>query len=488
MSPQVPCVKAHHGPVCAVMKKKVSDDSATEGRQALYLLYGDEFLVKERVAKLVDEILDQELRGTNLIVLDGSTLDLGELSSLLFTPSLFGGARVILVDQTTLFMGRSDQRKLVAKVLDAWATGDRKSCFKALGQLFNLVGLDSSAIERGADWVSEVLGEGARADERDNLVRAAQAFLEDGRWAGSSGDENLVQELIGSPFPEGTVLIFTAPDVDKRKKTFKALEKKGQVLECAVREEKFGVGLDRSFFDQRVRDALKRAGKRIAPEALERMYSRSGKELRMIHSELEKLIGYVGERNEIMVKDVEDLFSDFHEVAIFELANALRTADIRKCLPALHENLKNAAHPLQTLGLIASECRRLMIAREMLFTIFRSSWKPGMQYRDFVSVLSKVRQENPGLSEKGKLKLLSMKDYPLYLYLRDAQRFPMEKLTRIMEAILEADVMMKSTRVGSRSPESIMENLVLTICSPARAKSEVKKMAGRTFTESRSNE
>jgi hypothetical protein len=29
---------------------------------------------------------------------------------------------------------------------------------------------------------------------------------------------------------------------------------------------------------------------------------------------------------------------------------------------------------------------------------------------------------------------------------------------------------------------------VLTICSPARAKSKVKKMAGQNFTDSRSNE
>ncbi|MBI4965718.1 MAG: DNA polymerase III subunit delta [Desulfomonile tiedjei] len=457
------------------MKKKIPDNSAAEGGQSLYLIFGDEFLVKERVARLVDEALDPELRGTNLIVLDGSTLDLGELSLQLFTPSLFGGSRVILVDQTTLFMGRFDQRKLVAKVLDAWAGGDRKSSFKALGQLLNLAGLDSSAIERGSDWISEVLGEGARPQDRDNLARAAQAFMEEGRKVGGAADESFLEELISSPFPEGTVLIFTAPEVDKRKKTFKVLEKRSQVIECAVREEKFGVGLEKSFFDQRVRDALKRAGKKISQEALETMYARSGKQLRMIHSEVEKLIGYVGDRKEISVKDVQDLFSDFHQVAFFELNNVLRTGDVKKCLPALYENLKIAEHPLQTLGLIASEMRKLMVAREMLFTIFRSSWKPGMQYKEFVSILNKVREENPALMAKGKLKLLSMKDYPLYLYLRDAQRFPMARLTRIMEAVLEADVMMKSTRVGSRSPETIVENLVLTICSQPHPKSRADK-------------
>jgi DNA polymerase-3 subunit delta len=316
------------------MKKKTPSHSEAQINQHLYLVYGDEFLVKERVERIVNECLDPEARGTNLVVLEGSTLDLGRLSSQLFTPSLFGGSRVILVDQTTLFMGRSDQRKLVSKVLDAWNAGDRKTAFKALGQVLNLLGLDSSAIERGTDWINEALGEGARPEDRDNLIRVGQAFVEEGGKTGGAADESLLEELISSPFPEGTVLIFTAPEVDKRKKTFKAIEKRGQVIECLAREEKFGVGLDRSFFDQRVRETLKKAGKKIAPDALEKMYARSGKQLRRIHSELEKLIGYLGDRNEATVKDVEELFSDFHEVAFFELGQVLRTGDITKCLPA----------------------------------------------------------------------------------------------------------------------------------------------------------
>jgi hypothetical protein len=109
-----------------------------------------------------------------------------------------------------------------------------------------------------------------------------------------------------------------------------------------------------------------------------------------------------------------------------------------------------------------------MVARELLFTVFRSSWKRGMTYQSFLPVLKKAREENPGLTQKGKLNLLTMKEYPLFLYLRDAQKFPMEKLTRIMEAILEADVMMKSSRLGSQAPKAVLENLVMTICEPSR--------------------
>jgi hypothetical protein len=71
-----------------------------------------------------------------------------------------------------------------------------------------------------------------------------------------------------------------------------------------------------------------------------------------------------------------------------------------------------------------------------------------------------------------------MKDYPLYLYLRDAQKFPMEKLTRIMEAVLGADVLMKSSKLGAHAPRAILENLVLTICTPVDINADRVKRAG----------
>lgn len=447
------------------MNKK-STDVAASGNEALYLFFGDEFLVKEQVHGLIDKTIEPELRNTNLIVLDGNSLDLGDLSALLFTPSLFGGGRVILVEQATMFMGRGNQDKLLAKVTQSWKTGDRKVAMKTFTQLLAVSGVDTPELAGGSEWMSMVTGKSASAEDRDVLADIARAFVEEGGRIPSGSDEAAIEELITSVFPEQTVLIFTAPSADKRKKVFKTLQKRGRVVECAVREQKYGAGLDRSFFDKRVKETLSKAGKSIAQDALDEMYSRSGKELRRLHGEVEKLIGFVGDRERITVKDVESVFTDFHEAAFFDLINALRTADIRRCLPALHENLRLVDHPLQTLAVIAGDIRKLMAARELLFTIFRSSWRPGMSFESFKPLAARAREEYPELASKGKHKVLSFSDYPLYFALRDAQKFPMDKLVRIMESILEADIMMKSSRLGNQSPGSILENLVFTICSP----------------------
>jgi DNA polymerase-3 subunit delta len=448
------------------MKREPTVHPERHDVSTLYLLYGDEFLVKEQVRQLVDQVLPKDLQKTNLVVVDGHNLDAGYLVSLVATPSLFGEERVILVDQTTLFMGRSDQGRLAAKVIQSWKTGERRAAMRSLSQLLSLAGLGSDDIRSGAQWAEEVLGASSTGGDKEALAAAGQSFLEEGGAIRSGDGEDLIEELVLSEPPIGTVLIFTAAAVDKRKKLFKAVSQRGRVVECAAHEQKYGGGLDRSFFDNRVKDALKQAGKRITPKVLERMYSRSGRELRRLHGELDKLVAFLGDRVEVTGEDVDNVFTDFHEASFFDLTNALRSADISKCLPALHEHLKIAAHPLQTLAVIAADFRKLMVARELLFTVFRSHWKPGMSYDQFKRIAELVRKECPEAARKSKLNLLSMPDYPLFLLLRDVQKFPMEKLIRIMEACLEADIRLKSSRLGHRAPATILEGLVMTVCAP----------------------
>jgi len=449
------------------MKKDRTAPDEGPSRECLQLFYGDEFLVKEKVRALVAGVLSDEERATNFIVLDGANLDTGALAVHLSTPSLFGGRRVVLVEHTTLFIGKVDRDKLVDKAVGHWKANDRKSAMRVFGQLLGIAGLSSADLASGQEWLGELYPDPAAARDSEILIKIARSFVESGERVGSAGDEAAVEELIDTVPAEDMVLIFTAPAVDKRKRLFKTVEKRGRAVECAVREEKWGAGMDRAFFEERVQQALERAGKTIGRQALDTMYARAGKEMRRLHSEVEKLIGYMGDRTEITDADVQAVFTDFHETAFYEINRAVRSADIKKCLPALHENLKIVDHPLQTLGMIANEFRRLMAARELLFTVFRKRWKPTMTYQQFVPVANQVRDEHPELISKGKFSLLAMKDYPLYLFLKDAQKFDMERLTAIMEALLDADILLKSTRVGGAAPEIVMEQLLLKICDPA---------------------
>lgn len=445
--------------------KKTAPQPNQESAASCYLFYGEEFLVKEQVHGLVSSLLDEELKKTNLIILDANSLDLADLFSLVLTPSLFGGPRVVVVEHSSFFMGRTDQKKLVSKTLEAWRSGDRKTAIKTVGQLIALAEVNSAEILVGTDWINDSIGHQVLPEEKEALALAARAWVEEGPTMRSGVNDTLLEELLESVFPEGTVLIFSAIAADKKKKVFRILEKRGRAVECSLLEEKSGASLDRSFFEQRVREALANAEKTISRDGMDRIYNLSGKELRRLHSELDKLVTYVGDRRQINAHDVESVFGDFHQAAFFELTKAIRTSDPARCLPALQDNLRIVEHPLQTLAAIATEIRRLLVARELLFTVFRSSWKKGMSYDSFCSVVQKIRQTLPKAEKGQKYNLLSMKDYPLYLYLKDAQKLPLDKLLCIMEALLEADIMLKSSKLGNSSPQTILENLILTICS-----------------------
>jgi DNA polymerase-3 subunit delta len=446
------------------MRKKVTPENPVPVR----LLYGDEFLVKERVRELVDEFLEPGLRDTNLIVIDGVNPDVSYIAGQLFTPSLFGGARVLLVENTTLFSARADQQKILAKAMDSWESGDRKAAFRALAQLLSLLGIDSESLQSGIDWMDEVLGSSATARDRETLAQISREFLDENGKSETKGGEAALEEIILSSFPDQTYLVFTAASVDKRKKIFKAVEKQGRVVECAVPREKRGASLEKGFFEDQVRKALHESEKTINPRAMQLMYSRAGGDLRQLRAEIDKLVAFAGDRKEITRQDVETLFDDSHEAEFFEFTNAMRTAELAKCLPALHQNLKIVSHPLQTLAIMANDVRRLMVARELLFSTFRETWKPGMSYDSFVPILRKALQENPRLKEKGTYNLLTMNEYALFNLLKVAQKFTMDRLLGIMEAILDADVLLKSSRLGARSAQVILENVVYAICKPER--------------------
>ena len=148
----------------------------SENPASVYLFYGDEFLVKEQVRELLNKLLEPDLRDTNLIVIDGINLDASYLSGQLFTPSLFGGARVLLVENTTLFSARTDQQKILRKVMDSWEGGDRKAAFRAFAQLLSLLGIDAGNLENSSDWIDEVLGGSSTARDREALSEIGREF------------------------------------------------------------------------------------------------------------------------------------------------------------------------------------------------------------------------------------------------------------------------------------------------------------------------
>jgi DNA polymerase III subunit delta len=446
------------------MKRKSVENNVQDDSGRLFLLYGDEFLVKERLWELVNGFLPSEQQGANLVRMDGASLDLGELANQLSTSSLFSSRKVVIVEQTSAFPGRKDEKKILRKILQAAGSGDEKTAKRFLGQYLNVSGFTIEDVSDPAFLVETIGRESLQTDELRVLADFAKNCGSLEAKGFSAGDEEVLLDIISCGVPDDTILIFTSTGVDKQKKAFKTFLKHGRAIECSVLSDRQGSGIDGSFLNERVKAVLRKADKTISVQALDEIHTRSGKDLRRLHSELQKLVDYVGARKGIEREDIEAVFSDFHEPVFFELTNALRGGNPAKCISALHENLSAVSHPLQALAALASEFRKILAARDLLSTVFRKGWRAGMSYDAFLPVLKEVRGTASAGSPKGKLNILAMKDYSAYMYLSQAQRFSLQSLVGIMEAMLNADIALKSSKLGNQSPQYILEDLVLFIC------------------------
>jgi len=429
----------------------------------IYLLYGDEFLVKEELNRIVEGVLEAGLRKTNLIVLSGADLDEGEFFSLVATPSLFGDPRVIVVEDTTLFSSPKDARRLASRVADAAHSGDKKILLRYMGQLLRLLGVRSPEVIRGDEWLDAISMDGLPSGAREVLRQAAREWLQSRQKLDGPPAETLVEDLVHRSTPEGTRVVFTAETVDIKKPSFRLVQERGHVRECVAQREKFVTRLNREYFDNRVKAILSESGKTISREALARMYELAGIDLRRLQGELNKLLNYIGSKRHIDKADVDNVFEDFHGVEFFELSAAIRTGDIHKCLKALHEHLRIVAHPLQTLSAITGEVRRLLIAKELREQIFRDAWQPGLSFSRFKSLLASQASKTASPDAAAQIAKTHMKPYSLYVSIEASEKYSETRLLATLEDLLSADIILKSSRLGRYGAQAILENVLFRL-------------------------
>lgn len=109
---------------------------------------------------------------------------------------------------------------------------------------------------------------------------------------------------------------------DKRKKAYKAIEKKGLIFEStSIYDNKVPAWID---------DYIKSKGYHINPKASTLLGEYLGNDLSKVANELEKLILNVSKTQEIGTKEVQDNIGISKEYNVFELQNALARRDVYK--------------------------------------------------------------------------------------------------------------------------------------------------------------
>lgn len=478
--------------------KTLSKDEAKNKFAPVYLIYGEELLYKKALDILLSAVLpDTSSRALNYESFEDTGKNIYEVIEKLNTFSLIAGEKVIALYDSRIFYSKHDTESILKKAEEAYADNKIKKAAEYVVSVLGLLNLSLEDVCK-ADGAARLKLNNSLNENKwlDKLI----GYCIDKRVAIPDVEDNdkVLQKAVEKGFPKGNHLIITADMVDKRRGLYKAINKNGIIIDCSVprgqtRSDKIA---QEAFIKEMMRNILGKAGKTVDNNAYVAMYEMTGFDLRTFVNNLEKLISFVGDRENITIEDVRNVLKRTKSDPIYELTTAISGRDTQDALFFLNSLLSSEFHYLQIFTAITNQIRKLLIVKEFVESPYGREWHAGIQYNKFRSSIMPAIQEHDsallkqledweniiskddasnkkkkGKSKKSKLNtdLLIAKNpnnpYPVFLLFSKSERFTKEELLDSIEYMSKADLRLKST---GQNPKLVMEDVIFHICRKGR--------------------
>jgi len=481
--------------------KSLQAKQTPESFAPVYLLYGEELLYKTALNALLDAMIPSAKRSLHYDPLEGTHNNIQEAIGRVNTYSLLPGTKVVALCDSNIFYSKQDEGKLLEKAKEAFANQDNKNAARYMLSLMGLLKLSFDDLRpenrsRSLKLDSDSLSDDSWLDKVINYCLdkgLSVPFYED-----SAG---VLQKAVERGFPKGNHLIITADLVDKRRLLYKTMRQKGMIIDCSV--PKGSRRADRIAQEAALserRDAiLNRFDKTIDKNTYQAMCEMTGFDLRTFSHNLEKLISYVGERQEITVDDVQSVLKRTKKDPIYEFTNAVSDRNIQGSLFLANSLLADNMHPLQILAALTNQIRRLLLVKGFVESVHGRKWHAAVRYdyfksnimpalqdydRDLLNQLEKwngallndANQDGQKQKKKGTKKsslaaadLIVVKNpnnpYPVYQMLLKSEMFTTDELISAMEFLSKTDLKLKST---GQNPKFLLEEAIFFICGQKR--------------------
>ena len=432
----------------------------------IYLLHGEDYLVRSALEQLTELLVPGSQRSTNLEVVDGGEVDFRRILDSVNTFALFGGRKVVVVRNSRIFYSRANLPGLVAKSREAYEAGDLKTAAHLLVEVLGYADWSLADVGAGAwreipaDLWKQTLGVEQEQSEVEWLEQVAE-------YAGSAelkipvktDEGSLLEKALLQGFPTGHCLLITTDTIDRRRGLYRLMEEKGMVADFSVTS-----GASRKARSQQdavlrslAEETLSVAGKKIEPAALSLLLERTGFNLWALKTQLEKIISFVGDETPVTLEQVESMGDQFREEALYELNNAVTGRDCQAALQVLNRLLDQNYHPLQLIASLATEVRRLLLAQEFIEDHLSGKLDPRISYGGFQRTVLPIVKEN---AEKGS-PLGSMHPFALHKTLVRSRAYQTAELINAFQHLFRADLTLKSSGIAERA---VMESLILKLC------------------------
>jgi DNA polymerase-3 subunit delta len=170
-------------------------------------------------------------------------------------------------------------------------------------------------------------------------------------------DEEALKRYLENPVAT-SVVIFSTPDLDKRRTLAKALLDRCTVVECHA--------ISDADARRWAKDYL-RSQKVAADEPLlGEIVALVGTDIQTLQSELDKLVTAALDSKRITQEMVDSLIGRSRELSNFALTDHLIARNRKKALEVLYRLLQDDVEPLLLIGLIAGNYHRLALAKDIM--------------------------------------------------------------------------------------------------------------------------
>jgi DNA polymerase-3 subunit delta len=314
----------------------------------VYLLYGDEFLCRSAFKSVLDALVPPHHQDLNYEAIDGAGENVYEIIQHLNTFPLIPSDKVIAVRGTRVFYSAVVMEDLLGKSKEAFETQDLEESARYLLYTLSMAGISLDDVREG-NWkgVSDKkLRERFEQDDNSGWLGQVIAHCVEEKMAVPvhQDDADVLNDAILSGYPETNYLVLTTDLVDKRRRLYKTIKKIGVVVDCSVPKGDRKADKDRqqAALKTHMKKILKKVGKRMAPGGFESLYEKIGPDMRSFDSELEKVVTFVGDRDEILPTDVETISKRTRQDPIYEMSNAVAERDTHKALFFLDSLLRQS--------------------------------------------------------------------------------------------------------------------------------------------------
>ena len=429
--------------------------------QPVYLFDGDAFLALRAARELAAVLVPEGQRTLNLVELDAAASP-AEVAAEVATGGLFGGSKVVLVQEPAFLTSKEDAGGAFVRARDMWRDGRQREAARRLLAVVAKAGWKAedlvppqgepegpfadalekrfakefgwSGEERGAFDAGFVLGAARFALERD--MKAAK------------DDASALDAALGRGFPPGHVLVVAAGRVDGRLPLVKKLAAAGRRVTTQV-ETEGAWDAQRPVLGPVLDQLLAGTGKRVDHGAEARLAALVGPDARVLASEVAKLVAYAGDRTVIGAEDVDAIVTRVAEDPFFALGNAVEARDLRAALAVVDRSIQDGASPFMLLGSLAGTVRRLVVEGE------RARRAGGG--RRLGSFNEWERTVLPSISDE---ELGGKKPYGFWMKYQASARFGRGELLDALAGLADADVAMKSGQDGRLRLERVLVGLL----------------------------